>query len=79
MQARDAAGLRREWGEKPCNHDHTEKEYHLGMHTGDYVCTMCGRDFTSMEEVERDRQAQAEQSPDMSEPDADDQGGTPAG
>jgi len=61
MQTREAAERREEWGEKPCNHDHVEREYYLGAHTGDYVCTTCGRDFTSMEEVERDRKRQREQ------------------
>lgn len=57
MQAKEAEELRKEWGEKPCSHDHVEREYYLGAHTGDYVCTTCGRDFTSLESVERERKS----------------------
>jgi len=42
MQAGKGDQLRREWGDKPCDHPYLEKEYHLGMHTGDYICTTCG-------------------------------------
>jgi hypothetical protein len=56
MKADEAAELRENWGDKPCNHDHVEKEYYLGAQTGDYVCTTCGRDFTSISAVEHDRQ-----------------------
>jgi len=63
MQANDAEELRKEWGEKPCSHDHVEREYYLGGHTGDYVCTTCGRDFTSMEAVEHDRKSQCQEEP----------------
>lgn len=38
-----AARLRREWGDKPCDHPQIEKEYYLGSDTGDYVCIRCGR------------------------------------
>lgn len=61
MQMRKAAQRRKEWGEKPCNHDDVDREYYLGAHTGDIVCTICGRNFTNMEEVESDRQKQREQ------------------
>jgi uncharacterized Zn finger protein (UPF0148 family) len=73
MQASEAAKLPEEWGEKPCNHDHIEKEYYLGAHTGEYVCITCGRNFTSMEKAERDRQRQRDQNPDASGPDANSQ------
>jgi len=42
MQSDKAAKLRKEWGNKPCNHPYVLKEYYLGAHTGDYVCTQCG-------------------------------------
>ena len=61
MQAHDAAESRKEWGEKPCNHDHIEPEYYLGAHTGDYVCVTCGKEFASREEAERDRQKQLQE------------------
>lgn len=70
MQANEAEELRKEWDEKPCNHDHVESEYYLGAHTGDYVCTTCGRDFTSMEEIERDRKRQRQEEPTMNGSDA---------
>ena len=70
MQVSEVAKLREEWGEKPCNHDHIEKEYYLGAHTGDYVCTTCGRDLTATEKAEHDRQRQREHNPDVSETDA---------
>lgn len=43
MQLEKAQSLRRTWGNKPCNHPQTEKEYYLGSDTGDKVCTTCGR------------------------------------
>jgi hypothetical protein len=73
MQASEAAKLPEEWGEKSCNHDHIEKEYYLGADTGDYVCMTCGRNFTSMEKAERDRQRQRDQNPHVSGPDANSQ------
>ena len=69
MQARDVAQLQEEWGEKPCNHAHVEKEYYLGADTGDYVCITCGKEFTSREEAERERQKQRQQCPDVGEHD----------
>lgn len=49
-----AEELRKEWGNKPCSHPHLEPETHLGYgyvqeKTGDYVCTVCGQDFTKEE------------------------------
>ena len=43
MQMDKAARLREEWGNKPCDHPSTEREYYLGAHTGDDVCSVCGR------------------------------------
>jgi hypothetical protein len=46
MQMNDAGFLRQSWkkkGDPPCDHPSTEREYHLGAHTGDTVCTVCGR------------------------------------
>lgn len=45
MQLSEAKRLREEWGDKPCSHPHLVKEYYLGSHTEDYVCTTCGRSF----------------------------------
>ena len=40
----DATAIRRRWTETPtaCSHERTEKEYYLGMQTGDVVCMDCG-------------------------------------
>jgi hypothetical protein len=43
MQMSEAAKLQEAWGDKPCNHPSSEREYYLGSHTGDDVCTQCGR------------------------------------
>lgn len=45
MQLEEATVLRKNWGNKPCEHPSFEKEYHLGASTGDYICTKCGRAF----------------------------------
>lgn len=54
MDYKKAEELRKEWGDKPCSHPHLEPETHLGsefvaVKTGDYVCTICGQDFTQEE------------------------------
>lgn len=43
MQMIEAQRLRDAWGEKPCDHPKLEREYYLGVSTGDYVCTQCGK------------------------------------
>lgn len=43
IQMDDAEKLRKNWGDKPCDHPRTAKEYHLGSQTGDRICTTCGR------------------------------------
>jgi hypothetical protein len=35
-----------EWGDKPCNHPRIVQERYLGMTTGVFACTVCGRDLT---------------------------------
>lgn len=45
MQMDKAQRLRKAWGDKPCDHPHLEREYCLGAHTGDSVCTTCGEAF----------------------------------
>jgi hypothetical protein len=49
MQSKRAEALRREWGDKPCEHPDFDREYYLGTETGDYVCTRCGEAFTRAE------------------------------
>lgn len=42
IQNEETRKLSKQWGDKPCDHPHLEKEYYLGTATGDYVCTTCG-------------------------------------
>lgn len=45
----DATTLRKRWeeeGNKLCEHPDITKEYYLGAHTMDYVCTVCGEEFS---------------------------------
>jgi hypothetical protein len=61
MQSKEAAELRKLWGNEPCSHPNVEKEYDLGMATGDYVCTTCGecgwgRDWPEEERKEKQQQ-----------------------
>lgn len=58
MQMKEAAELRKQWGGKHCGHPHVEREYHLGMQTGDYICTTCGEAGwgKNWPEVEREEQ-----------------------
>lgn len=55
-----AMELRKEWGNKPCNHPSLEKEYHLGAGTGDYVCTQCGQTRSNKEDFKKFTYKQAE-------------------
>lgn len=43
MQVQKALKLQKLWGDKPCSHPSTEKEYFNGSDTGDHVCTTCGK------------------------------------
>lgn len=43
MQLKRALELKKEWGDKPCDHPQLVKEYFQGAQTGDYVCTQCGQ------------------------------------
>jgi hypothetical protein len=43
MQMKEAYRRQREWGERACTHPGVEREFYLGSHTGDYVCSVCGR------------------------------------
>jgi hypothetical protein len=59
MQLKKAAELKRERGDKPCDHSNLEKEYDLGSATGDYVCTQCGEAGFGSDWPERERLKQA--------------------
>jgi hypothetical protein len=43
MQMHEAYRRQRKWGERPCDHPSVEPEYYHASHTGDYVCTVCGK------------------------------------
>ena len=65
MYIDEAEKLRQEWGNKPCDHPHFEREYYHGDYitnhedkkTNDWICTQCGRDFTDEEKkaIEEER------------------------
>jgi hypothetical protein len=57
VQIGDAAQLRRQWGDRPCDHPRFSKEYHLGADTGDYICEQCGKCFApqEMRQIEEER------------------------
>jgi hypothetical protein len=38
----DAARLRREWGDKQCDHPAIEAEVEAGRPSSKYICTTCG-------------------------------------
>jgi hypothetical protein len=42
IQNKDAESMKKQWGDKPCEHPETKKEYILGAQTGDEICTTCG-------------------------------------
>jgi hypothetical protein len=62
MQYDEAARLRTEWGDKPCDHNRVEREYYLGVQTGDWICATCGEEFSSMDEVRRARHRRSERA-----------------
>lgn len=37
--------LRREFGQKPCQHPKIEEEYEMGVGTGRWFCLACGKDL----------------------------------
>lgn len=46
MQMDKAIELQKAWvdqGDPPCAHPNLDREYYLGAHTGDSVCTTCGK------------------------------------
>ena len=60
MDIKKAEGLRKAWGDKPCEHPAFSKERINGIignqfiesKTGEYICTQCGQDFTREEKQE---------------------------
>ena len=44
MESKEAEGLRKAWGDKPCEHPWWVEETLRGRETGKVVCTTCGQD-----------------------------------
>jgi hypothetical protein len=47
------------WGKKPCDHPHLEKEYYSGAFLINWICTLCGKEFTIAEKLEMDQTRKA--------------------
>lgn len=46
--------LKKEWGDKPCDHPSFEKVYYSGAFLLNYSCTQCGADFTIAQKLDID-------------------------
>jgi hypothetical protein len=57
MQNSKAQEIREKWGEEQYSHPFLEKEYYLGANTLDFICSVCGQEFTKeeKEKIERGR------------------------
>jgi hypothetical protein len=51
VKRKKALELQEAWGDQPCPHPTFAKEYDLGVRTGNFICTQCGRSFTVREKV----------------------------
>lgn len=45
IQLEDANRIKKEWDNKPCPHHIWAKEYYHQTTTGDYRCTICGKEI----------------------------------
>ena len=52
MKQKRAQELRDAWGDAACDHVQLAKLYDLGVATGSFACTQCGRAFTFREKAE---------------------------
>jgi hypothetical protein len=59
MEYLDAQKLKETWGKKPCDHPLLEKEYYVGAFLINYVCTLCGKEFTLAQKYEMDESQKA--------------------
>lgn len=50
-----AQKVKESWGIKPCNHPHLEKEYYAGAYLVNWVCTLCGQEFTIAQKLEMEQ------------------------
>ena len=55
MEYSAAQKVKDAWGNKPCDHQHIEKEYYVGAFLINWVCTQCGKEFTIAEKLEMDQ------------------------
>lgn len=49
-----ALKLQESRGDIPCDHPHLEKEYYTGAFLTNYVCSLCGKEFTIAQKLEMD-------------------------
>jgi hypothetical protein len=57
MKRKQALEIQKSWGDAPCTHPAFAREYDLGVRTGNYICTQCGRTFTWRERKEAEGKA----------------------
>jgi hypothetical protein len=51
-----AQKVKDEWGKKSCDHPHIEREYYAGAFLTNYVCVLCGKEFTIAQKLEIDEE-----------------------
>jgi hypothetical protein len=54
MEYSTAQKVKKEWGDKPCDHPHIEREYYSGAFLTNYVCVECGMEFSIARKMEID-------------------------
>jgi len=47
MQHSNGLELRKQWGDRPCEHSSLAAEFFEQLPTGDYLCRRCGKVFES--------------------------------
>jgi hypothetical protein len=52
MKQKRAQELRDAWGDAACDHPQLAKLYDLGVPTGSFACTACGKVFSFREKAE---------------------------
>lgn len=57
-----AQKVKDEWGNKPCEHPHLEREYYGGAFLINWICTQCGKEFTIAQKMEMDQDKKKIQS-----------------
>jgi len=59
MEYYEVQKIKEQWGDKPCEHVRIEKMFYTGAFLTVYVCTVCGKEFSIAEKLERDEKAKA--------------------